>query len=46
MLTESTELKDKTVSNALYFKKKMIDAGFDIMPGDTAIVPVMVFRYF
>lgn len=43
MLTESTELKDKTISNAKYFKEKMIAAGFDILPGETAIVPIMLY---
>lgn len=43
MLTESTELKDKTISNAAYFKEKMIAAGFDILPGETAIVPIMLY---
>lgn len=43
LLTASTELKDKVWDNAKYFRSKMIEAGFDIVPGDTAIVPVMLY---
>lgn len=43
ILSESNELSRKTRSNAAYFKKKMTDAGFDIVPGDTAIIPVMLY---
>lgn len=43
ILTESNELAEKTKSNAAYFKEKMIDAGFDIVPGNTAIIPVMLY---
>jgi len=31
------------MDNANYFKEKMIAAGFDIVKGDTAIVPVMIY---
>ena len=43
MLEESTELHDKLVENATYFKKKMIDAGFDIKPSKSAILAVMLY---
>lgn len=43
LLSDSNELAAKTRSNAAYFKKKMVDAGFDIVPGDTAIIPVMLY---
>ncbi|MBB6478452.1 glycine C-acetyltransferase [Spirochaeta isovalerica] len=43
ILSESNALAEKTRSNAAYFKQKMIDAGFDIVPGDTAIIPVMLY---
>lgn len=43
MLSESNELAAKTRSNASYFKEKMLQAGFDIVPGDTAIIPVMLY---
>lgn len=43
MLTESTEIKDRTIRNAIYFREKMEKAGFDLVPGNTAIVPVMLY---
>lgn len=42
MLSDSCELRDKVWDNALYFRKEMIAAGFDIVHGNTAIVPVML----
>ncbi len=44
MLSESTHLQDKVRDNAKYFRAKMEKAGFDITPGDTAIVPVMLYN--
>jgi glycine C-acetyltransferase len=43
MLTNSTELRDRLVVSADYFRKRMKNAGFDIVDGDTAIVPVMLY---
>ncbi len=43
ILTESTELQNKVTKNASCFRTKMLDAGFTIVPGDTAIVPVMLY---
>ncbi|HPM62622.1 MAG TPA: aminotransferase class I/II-fold pyridoxal phosphate-dependent enzyme, partial [Methanoregulaceae archaeon] len=43
MLTANTELRDKVWDNAKYFRSKMIEAGFDIVEGNTAIVPVMLY---
>mgnify|MGYP003114339667 CR=1 FL=1 len=43
MLTNDTSLRDTLESNTNYFKKGMIDAGFDIINGDSAIVPVMLY---
>lgn len=43
LLSTSTELRDKVWDNAKYFRTKMIDAGFDVVPGNTAIVPVMLY---
>ncbi|PKN77739.1 MAG: glycine C-acetyltransferase, partial [Candidatus Cloacimonetes bacterium HGW-Cloacimonetes-1] len=43
LLTATTELRDKVWDNATYFRKEMIAAGFDIVPGNTAIVPVMLY---
>jgi len=42
MLSSSTALRDKVNDNALYFRKRMTDAGFDIKPGTHPIAPVML----
>jgi len=43
MLTETTELRDRLESNTQYFRTQMTEAGFDIKPGEHAIVPVMLY---
>lgn len=43
MLSQSTTLQQKVMENAKYFRRKMLDAGFTIVPGNTAIVPVMLY---
>jgi glycine C-acetyltransferase len=43
MLSNNTSLKDKLAENTAYFKKGMKEAGFDIIDGDSAIVPVMLY---
>ncbi|MCL4152093.1 UNVERIFIED_CONTAM: hypothetical protein GTU68_015902, partial [Idotea baltica] len=43
MLSETTELRDKLEENTKYFREKMTEAGFDIKPGEHAIVPVMLY---
>ncbi|MEM6514596.1 MAG: glycine C-acetyltransferase [Bacteroidota bacterium] len=43
MLSNNTELRDKLEENTNYFKKGLKDAGFDIIDGDSAIVPVMLY---
>ena len=43
MLSETTELRDKLEDNTKYFREKMTAAGFDIKPGEHAIVPVMLY---
>jgi len=43
ILNESPELPKKVMQNAAYFREKMVAAGFDIVPGETAIVPVMLY---
>ena len=43
MLKNDTALRDKVDWNTKYFKKGMKDAGFDIIDGDSAIVPVMLY---
>ena len=44
MLTGSSELRQKVWDNAVYFREEMVKAGFDIVPGNTAIVPVMLYN--
>ncbi|HLV14537.1 MAG TPA: glycine C-acetyltransferase [Xanthomarina sp.] len=43
MLKGNTALRDKLEWNTNYFKKGMKEAGFDIIDGDSAIVPVMLY---
>ncbi len=42
-VNESSELITTLKQNAKYFRKQMEDAGFDIVKGNTAIVPVMLY---
>lgn len=43
LLTQSSKLRDRTMENANHFRREMLSAGFDIVPGETAIVPVMIY---
>jgi glycine C-acetyltransferase len=43
MLANDTKLRDKLEWNTHYFKEAMKKAGFDIIDGDSAIVPVMLY---
>ncbi len=43
LLENDTTLRDKLEWNTNYFKKGMKTAGFDIVDGDSAIVPVMLY---
>ena len=43
MISDDTSLRDKLEWNTNYFKEAMIKAGFDIVKGDSAIVPVMLY---
>ena len=43
MLSETTELQEKVKANAVYFRRKIVDSGFTVTPGETAIVPVMLY---
>lgn len=44
LLSSSTELRDKLERNTKYFRSEMSKAGFDIIPGDHPIVPVMLYE--
>jgi glycine C-acetyltransferase len=43
LLEKDNSLRDLLEANINYFKSKMIKAGFDIIDGDSAIVPVMLY---
>ena len=43
MLTASTELRDRVHANARYFRTEMEKLGFDLLPGEHPIVPVMLY---
>ncbi len=43
LLSQTTALRDKLEENTKYFRKKMTEAGFDIKPGEHAIVPIMLY---
>ncbi len=43
ILERSTALRDKLEDNTRYFRKAMTDAGFDILPGEHPIVPIMLY---
>jgi glycine C-acetyltransferase len=43
MLNESNELHDRLVENVEYFRTRMLEAGFDIKPTQSAICAVMLY---
>jgi len=43
MLSASTSLRDKLWENTAYFRKSIVEAGFEIKPGTHPIVPVMLY---
>ena len=43
LLSSSTELRDKLEANAKQFRSGMEAAGFDLRPGEHAIIPVMLY---
>ncbi len=43
LLEESTALRDKVHENAAYFREKLSAHGFDMLPGEHPIVPVMLY---
>ena len=42
ILSRSTELRDRLESNTKIFRKGMLERGFDILPGEHPIVPIML----
>ena len=43
VLESSTALRDKLEGNTKFFRSAMSKAGFDIIPGDHPIVPIMLY---
>ncbi len=43
LLQSSSALREKLESNTKYFREKMVENGFDIVPGNHPIVPVMLY---
>jgi glycine C-acetyltransferase len=43
LLSSTTSLRDLLEENTLYFKEHIKAAGFDIKPGDSPIVPIMLY---
>jgi glycine C-acetyltransferase len=43
LLTETTALRDKLEINTQFFRSAMTAAGFDILPGEHPIVPIMLY---
>ena len=43
LLSGSTELHDRLMENTRYFRKRIMDAGFEIKPGEHPIVPIMLY---
>jgi glycine C-acetyltransferase len=43
MLSSTTALRDKLMDNTRYFRSKLATIGFDLLEGETAIVPVMLY---
>ena len=43
LLSSTTELRDRLEDNTKYFKDRILAAGFDIKPGDSPIVPIMLY---
>src|ERR1700733_356434 len=42
LLSESTELRDKLAANTKFFRHEMTQRGFNILPGEHPIVPIML----
>ena len=44
ILTRSTERRDRLERNAVYWRQLLVNAGFDVRPGESPIVPVMLYN--
>ena len=43
LLSSTTALRDKLMDNTRYFREKLSKVGYDLLDGETAIVPVMLY---
>jgi len=43
LLSETTELRDQLMKNTQYFRQQITKVGFDIKPGESPIVPIMLY---
>jgi glycine C-acetyltransferase len=43
MLSKTTVLREKLMDNTRYFRQKLSKVGYDLLEGETAIVPVMLY---
>ena len=43
MLQESTQLRDKLMDNTRYFRQEIVKVGYDVLPGEHPIVPIMLY---
>lgn len=43
ILQQSTQLRDKLETNASYFRAKMTEVGFELLPGEHPIIPIMLY---
>lgn len=43
LLTESTELRDRLETNTRFFRSEIGRAGYDVLPGEHPIVPIMLY---
>jgi glycine C-acetyltransferase len=44
LLASSTALRDKLEANTKYFRAEIVKRGFEIRPGETPIVPIMLYE--
>ena len=42
LMRSASDLRDRVRENTAYFRKRMTEEGFDILPGEHPIVPVMI----
>jgi glycine C-acetyltransferase len=43
ILRQSTDLRDRLMDNTRFFRSQILTAGYDILPGEHPIVPIMTY---